>query len=884
MLYFRRRRYQNVWAGIGRAYYGSLPRRAPRRHPRNDSHNAKNIDPTSPSTKLSAQVNQKDAKGPWQDLIRTTPPPIDLTQKIGKAPRRRLNLTSLLPPEGQLEEHDTNQQDSTPRKAREGSSVLVDTQEKREDSFFYRITRDSHAPRLTTRDSLVDVQTNWTTHRTTSSKTLRPQLRGHKLKTINPNIKLKKLLSNYDIQEGPEIGSSASGLPGQGTHPDPIIHDMFPPTPTPSQPTDKAAPVALERAGLSSGSSTYVPPQSATEATPAAPEGAGPATLIEAASSPHKDDSLQTPDIVEFDAPINERTPWQPTVAAAPAATEPPILSVRRRRRGRGSRSSLGPATATPAVHETYRKQLAQQDMDYGPATATPAVHETGRKRLAQQATDYGPAFAPYTTKLLKRTEGWEGRPALWDISPGCLLWLPPNYKNPEDTKLRHPHPNSLNHPIVVLSVDVSGPEDAIVTFMNIRSFKSDGAKTTLLNFWKKYLPLSRFPRESWRDEPEARESWKDALLFREYYPTWKINRMQYVDIQSISTARWEDLRCYQGERRIIGIPPRLCEESMAQLRAARTWWEGHWKMGRGLVKWGDEWVPTGEMREVFRQRYIEPLGEEDNELGSLVEGKIANDFSEGSGELALQMEGVRAEMRAEFEEARDKMRAELDKVRTDTRSELMTRMIEELEDVREGLQMVNRAEKAVVELELAKSARPPMPPPEYAASPQLAIWHAANDVPEWSGDLTNKVEAMRLELKMARIEVDGVKAEMGRMRDDMDKMKVDLALLKRADGAREAERRRNSGKMKMPDVGMYAPALGPRSPAVRAALPPLGASDVLEGTGESTLKGLKEELKQAMSAPAQAAQTQTPTMAASLLPQVAGKGPRLGPLAQSRG
>ncbi|OBT92631.1 hypothetical protein VE01_09813 [Pseudogymnoascus verrucosus] len=807
MLYFRRRRYQHVWAGIGRAYYGSLASRPPRRHLRNDSHNA-NIDPTSPSTKSFAHVNRRDAKGRWQDLIRTTPPPpIDLSRKIGKVPRRYLNLISLLPPEGRQGEHDSDQQDSTPRKAGEGSSVLADTQEKRGSSVFDGVSRDFHAPRLSTGDSLIHVRTNWTAmRRATPSKTLRPPLRGHKHKTINPNIKLEKFMSKEDIQERPEIGSSSSDLSGQGTHLDPIIHDMSPPTPIQSQSTDKIV----------------------------------------------------------------------------PAVTEIPMPLMRRRRRGRGSRSFVGPSTTTPVMDETDKKRLSQHYMDYGPATATPAVDEIDRKRLAEQAMDYGPTFAPYTTKLLKRTEGWEERPALWDISPGCLLWLPPYYKNPEDTNLLHPHPNSVDHPIVVLSVDVSGPEDAIVTFMTIRSFKSFGAKTSLLNFWKKYLPLSRFPRENWRDEPEARESWKDALLFRENYTGRKTNRVQYVDIQNISTARWEDLRCYQGERRVIGIPQRLCEESMARLRAARTWWEGQWDTNRGLVKWEDEWVPSGKMRDVFRQRYIEPLGEEDNELGSVVTGKVANDASGGSGELALQMKEVRAEMRAEFEEARKKMRAELEKVRTEMRSELMTRMIEELEDVREGLQVVNRAEKAVVELELAKSARPPMPPPEYATSPQLAVWHAANDMPEWSGDLTNKAEAMRLELKMARMEVDGVRAEMERMRGDMDKMKVDLALLKRADAAREAAGRRKS--VKVPDVGMYAPALGPRSPASRAALPPGAAGDVLEGTGESTLKGLNKELKQAMSATAQAAQTPAPNPAASLLPQVAGKGPRLGPLAQSRG
>lgn len=160
-------------------------------------------------------------------------------------------------------------------------------------------------------------------------------------------------------------------------------------------------------------------------------------------------------------------------------------------------------------------------------------------------------------------------------------------------------------------------------------------------------------------------------------------------------------------------------------------------------------------------------------------------------------------------------MKAKLEKVRAETRSELMIEMLAEFEGVKEGLQMVNTAEKAVVELKLAKSARPPIPQPEYATSSQLAIWQAANDRPEWSDDLTRKVEVVGVELKMARIEVYGVKAEMEEMRteleglrDDVDKMKVDLELVKRADATREAARRQKSAKM--PDVGMYAPALGP--------------------------------------------------------------------------
>ena len=112
-----------------------------------------------------------------------------------------------------------------------------------------------------------------------------------------------------------------------------------------------------------------------------------------------------------------------------------------------------------------------------------------------------------------------------------------------------------------------------------------------------------------------------------------------------------------------------------------------------------------------------------------------------------------------------------------------------------------------------------------------------------------------------------------------MDKMKVELELAKRADEVREAAMREKSAKM--PDVGMYAPALGPRSEAARAALPPWAASNMLQETGKSKIRRLNEELKRAMSAQAQA--VQTPTRAASFPTQVTRRGPKLGPLAQPR-
>ncbi|OBT64318.1 hypothetical protein VE03_06803 [Pseudogymnoascus sp. 23342-1-I1] len=838
---FRRRRYQYVWAGIGRAYY----RRLSRRQLGNSSRNAGDVDPTTspPRTESSAQVDQNNAKPPWRDLNRTTQLPIGLNQRIGKGPWQDLNRTPSLPLQGQPREYSSSQLDSTPQKPGEGSTVRVNTQGKRESSASHRATQASRSTKLSTEDNPAEVPTvTWeAVRRTCPSKQLRRSQRALRFGKINKDIKLEQFLPGYDTQDGLGIGSSASGLTSQETHLDPITRDTSPSKPSQS--------------------------------------------MISSPSSQHEDDSPQTPDMEQFGALINERSETLADVVAREdglqighdvpnsdgekADAHPTIGDMSQLTQGQHITTA---ASATPAVPESPMLSAS------GPITVTREVHESDRERFAQQDSDYGPAFAPYTTKLLERNEGWKSRPALWDISPGCLLWLPLYYNNFGDTELLHPNPESLDHAIVVLSVNVSGPEDAIVTFMQLRTFKSLGPRTSLLKFWKRHLPISRFPRESWKDEPMARESWKDALLFLEHYPRKTLSKLTYVDIQDINTARWEDLRCYLGKRRVENTPPRLGEESMAQLRAARTWWEGHFRTGRGLVRWEDEWVPTGEMREAFRRRYIEPLGKKDNELGSVVAGKIPDEASERDDASVLKMEVLRAEVRAEFEDAREKMREELDRMRAETRAELMAGMLAEFEDVKEGLQMVNRAEKAVVELKVAKSARPPIPQPEYATSSQLAIWQAANDMPEENHDLTRKVEGLRVELKLARIEMDVMRAEMEGMRDeveglrdDVDKMKVGLELVKRA-------ARRQKSK-KMPDVGMYAPALGPRSSAARAA------SYVSEGTAEATIKGLKEELEQAMGDPAQAAQAaQEPAPVVSSLLQRTRSGPRLGPLAQSRG
>ncbi|KFY08630.1 hypothetical protein V492_06064 [Pseudogymnoascus sp. VKM F-4246] len=760
---FRRRRCQYIWAGIGRAYYGSISQRSPGSGSRNVN-NA--VSPTSPTTESSAQVDPDNAKGPRQDLNRISPLPI----------------------KGRSKRHDINQKDSAPRKAQKASAVHVDPQAERESSTSLRAAQGPHGPKISAQGSSGGLQMNSSAKRRITPRILVRPLRAHKLQNRNTDSESKNMLSSHDRQKRVRMGTDTSGHSRQE--------------------------------------------QSAFKADLTARKRPTPDTLVDMASSLHKPDMPQTPDIEQFDILLKERSEMLTDVVAREDGLQIGYDIPHKDSQNAGVNYTVG-----DTLEAEPWQPIGEPAPESEAATATLAVRESDRQLRAQQESDYGPAFTPYTTKLFDETEAWKERPALWDISPGCLLWLPSDYKNPDDTQLLHPHPNSLNHPIVVLSVDVSGPEDAMVTFMPIRSFKSRGAKTSLLSFWKRYLPISRFPRENWKDEPQARESWKDALLYFEHYAPLQAARLQYVDIERVFSARWEDLRCHVGQRHSYKIPRRLCKESMSQLREARTWWEGHFDKGRGLVKWENDWVPTGEMREVFRQRYINPLAGKDkvaDDLGSLVAGKVAKDVSEGGDKLALQMEGVRAEMRAEFEEARDKMRAELDRVRTETRAELMTEMSAEFDRMREGLEMVKRAEKAVVELQLAKSARPPARQPEHSASSKLAIWQAANDVPEWSGDLTLQVETMRAELKMSRIEIDGtraamegVRADLEELRGDMEKMRVDVALGKRADAAREAAERQ-----KTPYVGIKQRVGGDKAVDNGGAKGGVERSYELPGTG----------------------------------------------------
>ena len=99
--------------------------------------------------------------------------------------------------------------------------------------------------------------------------------------------------------------------------------------------------------------------------------------------------------------------------------------------------------------------------------------------------------FAPYAKKLRSPTNGEKGTLALWDMCDGCILWLPLEHDRGKSYGPLTPPDGVLGHPVLVLHVSVSGPENAVVTFATMRSFKDDGPDESHPLFWDWYLKIA---------------------------------------------------------------------------------------------------------------------------------------------------------------------------------------------------------------------------------------------------------------------------------------------------------------------------------------------------------------------------------------------------------
>jgi hypothetical protein len=111
-------------------------------------------------------------------------------------------------------------------------------------------------------------------------------------------------------------------------------------------------------------------------------------------------------------------------------------------------------------------------------STTMKGIHPKPASWKNRDGNKHYEAFRMYTTKL-DRPQILNGRerPALWDICSGVVLWLPRKDAITPWTLRKFPRllnlkPRYFNHPVMVLDVNVTGPEDAVVIFALMDSLK----------------------------------------------------------------------------------------------------------------------------------------------------------------------------------------------------------------------------------------------------------------------------------------------------------------------------------------------------------------------------------------------------------------------------
>lgn len=150
--------------------------------------------------------------------------------------------------------------------------------------------------------------------------------------------------------------------------------------------------------------------------------------------------------------------------------------------------------------------------------------------------------FNPFITKLDAHPETIDERwrPALWDISEGCILYLPPK-KDIQIALLRQTPiiwlpENAFNHPVLVLRVCRTGPESAMIWFGIMQSSVPNKYQNS--NYYCRVFPKSRITNPGEKCEILRLEG-------NEIYPSESYAKAGGDLTRQIYCLPWEALRCY---------------------------------------------------------------------------------------------------------------------------------------------------------------------------------------------------------------------------------------------------------------------------------------------------------------------------------------------------
>ncbi|CAD6590628.1 MAG: hypothetical protein ASARMPRED_004945 [Alectoria sarmentosa] len=191
----------------------------------------------------------------------------------------------------------------------------------------------------------------------------------------------------------------------------------------------------------------------------------------------------------------------------------------------------------------------------------------------------------PYSTAAVVY-DGRRPRPELWDICNGCILWLPPKQDVGEvpDPRLSSRHPDFFDHPVLVLKIEITGPQDAIVDFAKMTSLGNSSLGRIHSSYLDRYLPVF----------PASPHPTSGLLLHLENErPKRGMVNNSYVSIhERVFSLDYRALRCYAAGQKADGYRHRLKKESFDQVV-------------RELGYSSSPWIETGGLWEEFIRKHV---------------------------------------------------------------------------------------------------------------------------------------------------------------------------------------------------------------------------------------------------------------------------------------
>ena len=194
----------------------------------------------------------------------------------------------------------------------------------------------------------------------------------------------------------------------------------------------------------------------------------------------------------------------------------------------------------------------------------------------------------PYSTATVVY-DGGKSQPELWDICNGCILWLPPkaDIGKISDPELDRQNPGFFDHPVLILNIEVAGPQSATIQFARMTSLRKrtlSQIDSSKLDDFLPIFPTGPHPKNGIRLRLENEAS----------------NRVMtdpcYVCIrEGIFSVDFRALWCYAAGQKADGYRYRLKEESFNQVMS---------KLGRSP----SAWIETSQLWETFLQNHV-PTG-----------------------------------------------------------------------------------------------------------------------------------------------------------------------------------------------------------------------------------------------------------------------------------